>query len=247
MAQQETRPALTVERWEHGTEWPLVGVAVVFLVAYAWPILDPHITSGWHHACHIADYATWVVFAVDYAMRLVLATQRPRYFFRHLPDLAVVVLPVLRPLRLLRLVLFLRVLNRRATNSLRGRVALYVGGATAILIFCAALAVLDAERGKAGANIEGFGDALWWAATTVSTVGYGDHFPVTAEGRWVAVGLMIGGVALIGVVTGSFATWLVDRVRASDEAAQAATRRDVHELTEQLAHLTKRLEEHGLV
>src|SRR5919198_6763031 len=182
--------------WEQRTEWPLIAAAVVFLGAYATPILIPDLPSGWHTACDVAIVVTWVIFALDYLARLELADNRWRYFWRHLPALAVVVLPVLRPLRLLRILMLLRVLNRSAANSLRGRIAIYVGSATAILLFCASLAVLDAERADPHANIHSFADALWWSATTISTVGYGDHYPITAQGRLVAAGLMLGGIAL---------------------------------------------------
>jgi voltage-gated potassium channel len=167
-----------------------------------------------------------------------LARDRRRYFLRHLLDLLIVALPALRPLRLLRLVILFRVLNRRAAATLRGRVPLYVTVSASTLVVCAALAVLDAERGAAGANIKSFGNALWWAVVTVTTVGYGDHFPVTLQGRFVAVGLMIGGVALIGVVTASFAAWFIDRVRDEEEENEAATRRDLERLTAQVAELT---------
>ncbi len=142
----------------------------------------------------------------------------------------VVVLPALRPLRLLRLVTLLTVLNRRAAGSMRGRVAVYVTGATTLMLFIAALAVLDAERGKRDSNIATFGDALWWTMTTVTTVGYGDRFPVTGTGRFVAAGLMLAGIALLGVVTASVASWLLERVAEVEEASQAATRRDVEVL-----------------
>jgi voltage-gated potassium channel Kch len=58
---------------------------------------------------------------------------------------------------------------------------------------------LDAERADARANIRSFDDALWWSATTITTVGYGDHYPVTAQGRLVAAGLMLGGIALLAI------------------------------------------------
>ena len=74
-----------------------------------------------------------------------------------------------------------------------------------LTLFLAALAVLDAERSADNANIVTFGDALWWATTTATTVGYGDLFPVTTEGRWVAVGLMVAGIALIVLVTAGLA------------------------------------------
>ena len=61
----------------------------------------------------------------------------------------------------------------------------------------AALGVLDAERASPDANIVTFGDAIWWAFVTITTVGYGDYYPVTTPGRVVAVLLMAGGVAVL--------------------------------------------------
>jgi voltage-gated potassium channel len=135
-------------------------------------------------------------------------------------------------------VVLFRVLNRKAAATLRGRVPLYVTISASTLVVCAALAILDAERYAPNSNIKSFGDALWWAVVTVTTVGYGDHFPVTLQGRVVAIGLMIGGVALIGVVTASFAAWFIDRVRDEEEEVQAATQRDLELLTAQIQRLT---------
>ena len=230
-----------VERWERRTEWPLAATALAFLVAFAWPILDTHLSAPIRHSCRIIDYGAWALFVIDYAVRLGLAERRLSYAGRHLADLLIIALPVFRPLRLLRLVVFLRVLNKRATTTLRGRVAFYVVSATGLVVFCAALAELDAERHNPHANIATFHDSLWWAATTVSTVGYGDHYPVTTEGRLVAVGLMIAGVALLGVVTGSVATWLIERVREVEEASQAATRADMVALHAELAALRRQV------
>lgn len=232
-----------VERWERRSEWPLAAAALVFLAAYSWPILDQRISDGWHSACQVTDYVVWAIFALDYAARVALAERRGSYVMRHVPDLLIVALPILRPLRLLRLVMLLRILNRSATESLRGRVAIYVGGAAVILIYTASLAELDAERSAPHANITTFGDALWWAMTTVTTVGYGDRYPVTTEGRLVAAGLMIGGIALIGVITAALASWLIERVRTVEEDAQAATRRDIAELSARLDAITRTLKD----
>jgi voltage-gated potassium channel len=157
-------------------------------------------------------------------------------------DLAAVALPMLRPLRLLTLVTVLGVLNRHAGGSLRGRVVVYIIGSTTLLLFVASLAMLDAERGAADATITTFGDSVWWALTTVTTVGYGDHFPVTVKGRFIAAGLMIGGIALLGVVTATFASWLIDRVAEVEEESTAATQRDIRALTMEVASLRALLE-----
>jgi voltage-gated potassium channel len=226
-----------LELWETRAEWPLAIGALLFLAAYAWPVLDPGIAPGWHHTCDIVNVAVWIVFGVDYAVRLSLAPHRWAYFWRHLLDLAVIALPILRPLRLLRLIVLLKVLNRRAADSLHGKLAVYVPGATLILLVCASLAVLDAERGHSGSTINDFGNAMWWAVSTISTVGYGDRVPVTVTGRFVAAGLMIGGIALLSVVTASIASWLLDRVRAVEETAQAATRADVAALAVEVREL----------
>lgn len=225
------------ERWEAAADWPLTIIAILFLAAYAWPILDPALSTAWSGVCQVIAWGAWAAFAVDYAARLVLAADR-RWFVRNNPlDLATVVLPLLRPLRLLRVVRVLSALNRAAGSSLRGRVAVYVFGATTLVVFVAALAVLDAERGHPDANITSFKDALWWCFTTVTTVGYGDRFPVTGTGRFVAVGLMLAGIALIGVVTASFASWLLERVADVEEESRAATRRDVEALRHEIAML----------
>jgi voltage-gated potassium channel len=71
----------------------------------------------------------------------------------------------------------------------------------------------------------------------VTTVGYGDRYPITQEGRYIAVGLMIAGISLIGLITASLASWLVERVSARDEASQAATRMQVEELAREIREL----------
>lgn len=203
--------------WEHLTEVPLIAASVVFLVAYALRVLfEPQLGHAGHDACEAVQWAMWVLFVLDYLVRLVMSPRRGRWFGRHLFDLAVICLPMIRPLRLLRLVALLRVVNRRATVGLRGRVVSYLAGGSLLLWFVASLAVLDAERLAPGANIHTFDEAMWWALATMTTVGYGDLFPVTNTGRAVAACLMVSGIALLGTVTATLASWLADRVRDDD-------------------------------
>jgi len=91
-----------VDRFERRTEWPLAVLALVFLAAYAWPILQPDISPVWKHVCTVIDLLIWMVFVVEFVARLVLAERRVQYAGRHIPDVLMVALPVLRPLRLLR-------------------------------------------------------------------------------------------------------------------------------------------------
>ncbi len=232
---------MTENRWKQLTEWPLTAAALVFLCAYTWIVLaQPHGAAA--RVGELVMLGTWLSFAADYVVRLSIADGRGRWFVRHLHEFAIVVLPLLRPLRLLRLLTMMNVLNRSVgLGALRGRVVAYTAGSTVLLIFVASLAMLETERHVVGAKITTFAEALWWAAATVTTVGYGDYQPVTNTGRLIAVTLMIGGIALLGVVTATLASWLVQRVAEEDEANQAATRAQVADLTAQIAALRTEL------
>ena len=227
--------------WERATEWPLTGAAVVFLAAYAWEVLA-NAQGGAKDAAELVIDAVWVLFGVDYLVRLALASSRSRWFLHHLPDLAVIALPILRPLRLLRLVTLVGIMQRSAGTALRGRITLYTVGSAALLISTSALAALDAERHEPGASIRAFGQALWWALTTITTIGYGDTVPVSTQGRFIAALLMIGGVALIGVVTATLASWIVSLVEEENAEQEAATQAQVATLQQQVSELSERID-----
>jgi len=201
-----------VERWERRTEVPLLLLALAFLAAYAWPVLDPNVHPDAKTFFNAVSWTVWGAFAIDFAIRIALAERRRPYIVGHWYDVALVVIPMLRPIRLLRLLAFVRILNRTAAGSLAGKATVYVAGTAVLAVGLGAIAGLDVERGDPDANITTFGDALWWATTTVTTVGYGDRFPVTLEGRLVGVALMLVGISVVGVVTASVAAWLISNV-----------------------------------
>ncbi|MGX9792331.1 potassium channel family protein [Mycobacterium sp. MMS18-G62] len=227
-----------LERFERRTEWPLATFALLFLGLYSVQVLaQPQGRTG--HAVGVAMWLTYLVFVADYLARLYLAEPRGKWFVRHLFDLAIVALPFLRPLRLLSLAVVIESLQRAVGHSIRGRVIVYTICGALVIVYAAALAILQAERGHPGARIHTFGDALWWAVTTVTTVGYGDLTPVTATGRWVAVALMIAGISLLGVVTATLASWIIERVGEEDAANQAATVAHIEELRAEIQRLAK--------
>lgn len=228
---------MTLQQWERATSAPLMAAAVAFLAAYAIPVLRPGLDDQLLLVFTVITWVTWALFALDYLARFALAPDRRQYFLRHILDLVIIALPLLRPLRLLRLVSLLNVLNRRAAASLRGRLVVYALGGAALLGFCGSLAVLDAERANADANITTFADASWWAISTMTTVGYGDRYPTTGTGRLAAVALMLGGIAVLGVVTATLASWLVEQVAASEEQQTATLRAEIQRLEAEVAKL----------
>lgn len=229
------------QTWEQRAETPLLVAAVVFLVGYAAPIAWPDLPPDVVQACAVLMAGAWALFGVDYVVRVALADDRRAFVRSHVLDLLVLVVPMLRPLRLLRLVTVLSVVRRVGASTWRVRVVAYASGGTLLLVLLGALAVTDAERGAPGASITNLGDGLWWAVATITSVGYGDLVPVTATGRVVAATLMTGGLALLGSVTATLASWLVERVAEENELEQAATRAQVAALHEEVRRLREEL------
>jgi voltage-gated potassium channel len=222
-------PEPKLQRWEKSTEWPLAAIAGVFLGAYSVQVLAQ--THGYSETVlRTVIQIAWAVFVADYVARLILATNRPRWFVRHLLDLAVVALPFLRPLRLLRLLVLVGALQKAVGEAIRGRIIIYTVFSVVLLVYVASLAILQTERSQPGTKISTFGDAVWWSICTVTTVGYGDLAPVTGVGRVIAVMLMIGGISLVGVVTATLASWVIQRVAEEDTAHQSATAAEIDAL-----------------
>jgi voltage-gated potassium channel len=230
---------MKLARWEKNTEVPLLVLAVLFLVSYSWQVLDYENTN----TIDVLDAVTvviWVLFGVDYAVRLLLARHRTKWFFKNFFDFLVIVLPALRPLKLLRLVTVLNILHRTIGSAVRSRILTFALGSTALLVYIASLAVLDVEREEG--EITTFSEALWWSVVTITTVGYGDYFPVTGTGRLIAVGLMVGGVVLVGVIVGTLSSWIVERVSADIEEVQDEQQRQLELLREEIHELRASLD-----
>ncbi|QOV41079.1 potassium channel family protein [Streptomyces ferrugineus] len=212
-----------LDRWERRTQGPLLALAVLFAIAYAFPIVDPDGPKAVLNACHLVNWGVWGAFAVDYLIRLWLSEDRLRFVRGNPLALLAVALPLVQPLRLLKLVSMLFLAGQRARMASQVRVTTYVAGSCLGLLVFGALAVLEVERGKPGASIHTLGDAIWWAFTTMTTVGYGDMAPTTGLGRALAIGLMLSGIALLGVVTANIAAWFIARFESENEEERRQT------------------------
>lgn len=223
-------------RWEHLTQRPLLALALLFAVAYAVPIVDDSAGHSLTAVCTVVEWVVWGAFAADYVARLALSDRRKEFVRRHWLDLLAVVVPILQPLRLLRLVATLLLVGRRARMADQIRLTTYVAGAVVGLLMFGSLAVLSVERDAPEGNIRTLGDALWWSFTTMTTVGYGDHAPTTGLGRMIAVGLMLSGIAVLGVVTANIAAWFLARFEKDDVEERRQTEA-IEALTEEVRAL----------
>ena len=176
------------------------------------------------------DTAVCVIFFFDFLRSLVLAENKLRYFvtwgwidlLSSIPAVGIFRLGraarIFRILRLLRGVraskqLFHAVLTHRSESTLLALILL-----TIILGTISSIAILEFERNDPGVNIVGPEDAIWWSFVTMTTVGYGDRYPVTTGGRIVAAILMICGIGLFASFTGFLASWFVQGDKSHDDA-----------------------------
>jgi voltage-gated potassium channel len=203
----EQRPDVT--RWEHRAEIPLALASLLYLASYAVRVLGHGLPAVWRDTCLAVTLAAWALFAVDYAVRWRLSGEGPGFVRTHWLDTVVLALPLLRPVRIVRVYEAVQRHHGEPTLSLHARVITYATLSVTLLGFAGALAVYQQEHAAPDASIRTFGDSVWWTCSTLATVGYGDVAPVTPLGRIIAVGLMACGLALLGAVTGSFSSWLI--------------------------------------
>ena len=195
----------------HYAEVPMLALSIAFLVVLVLPHVA-EVSTTWSDVLGVSEWVIWAIFAAELTTMTYLAPSRGRYLRDNWTDVVIVVVPFLRPLRALRLLRILGVIShigRHAALFLRRRGLYKVLAVALVLIFVCAGSATIAER-ESGGPIHDFGDGLWWALSTTTTVGSADTFPVTTEGKGVAVFLMVMGVTLMGIITASLAAFLVE-------------------------------------
>lgn len=229
---ERSRREALLSRIELFTELPLLVLSFVMVPLLIGPYLWP--MSPGEEAVFVAlDTFIWAVFAVDLGVKLAVAPDRLKFLRQHWLEALVVVIPFIRPLRLLRLVAFGSHAVARARRLVKVDFLLVYGIG---LIIISATVVTSLESGRQGASITSFPDALWWAVVTITTVGYGDKVPLTIAGRAVAFVLMLGGITFFSMLTANLASLLV---RGDDPNKEAMERlaSEVRALREEVARL----------
>ena len=198
----------------------MVALSFIFLMVIILPYAHP-LTTIEDQTLRSLDIALWAIFAIDYSARLYLALDRHRFFRTHWFDLLVVAVPFVRPLRIVRVISLVMATGRRAGSLVIQEVMIYVLLLVAIIMSACAILAYHFEHTARGSNIHSLADGFWWAFSTVTSVGYGDRYPVTGAGRIIAATLMITGIALMGTVTAAIAAKFVNIIRGKTSSELA--------------------------
>jgi voltage-gated potassium channel len=207
-------------KYDKASQLPLLILALLMIPL----LLLPEMMELTPEQSNFVDASDWFIyscFAADFAIKIYLAPSAMGHIKRNWLDVIILLLPLLRPLRILqgtrmlRLVRALRLLSFAAEGfkKLQGilarrRLNLVLLITLMVVILCAGL-VYAFEKSEGG-GITSFGDALWWALATVTTVGYGDVVPRTAEGRGIALFLMLAGITFYSILTANVAAYFVE-------------------------------------
>jgi len=211
-------------------------------------LLLPRMTPATIRLLSVYDFVICLVFLCDFALRMRRAASPGAYFFHgrgwldlvgSIPSLGLLrITALLRLARLSRLERVIRKFRAEGGGGLakdvlanRGQYAGFITLVSAMtVVSVASVLVLQTESRVSGANITTGGDAIWWAIVTITTVGYGDQYPITAFGRVVAVFVMFAGVGIIGALASILASILIPRPEE-----QVVTTAEIGDLKAELA------------
>ena len=224
----------------HGNAYNIfILVLTIFSLALMALLVIPWVDPETRQLLNVYDNAVCVIFLIDFTYNITGARPRSAYFIRQrgwldllgsIPSFGFFQLTaLLRLARLSRLARIRKLLGGQKRNALvkdvldnRGSYATFITILAAGMVLCvASIMVLQFESRSPDANIKTGGDALWWAVVTITTVGYGDYYPVTTLGRLTGVSVMFAGVGIIGALASILASILVPPPKPDDDAAPA--------------------------
>ena len=231
--------------YEARTDMLLSALALVFLVTYSVQMIVYEPGESWFTWATIFGNLLWLLFVADLIFRIGLSPNRWRFVRTHLLDVVTVTVPQLRALRALRAFNSDGILSKKR-GAVTGKAVARAILTTALVVWVGSLMVLGAERGAAGAEINTFGDAIWWSFETITTVGYGDFVPVTSMGRVIATLIMLVGISVLGVVSAGLAETLIKQNNASPAPTPTdQVLKELAELKQMVAALQSQLMEAG--
>ena len=200
--------------------WSLTFLALAFLFAYSYPAFVVEVSPSSQSILDGIQWVSWIAFAADLLFGIYKASNKVQFLKRHPLEILAVILPFLRPLRLLRFISFGTLVFEKVNLGKSIAISFKVIVTAIFLTYLAGIEITMAERGEPGATIQNVGDGFWWAITTLTTVGYGDIYPTTTDGRFIAVGLMVTGICVLGVISATVAAWFVKMTQDDSTTAK---------------------------
>jgi voltage-gated potassium channel len=188
-------------------ELPMAILGFVYLGIYALQVsnsFDKQTSSN----LEIASWIVWSLFAIDLILKMFSTATLGKFFKSYWLELIALTVPFLRVLRVLRVLVAIRGLKPFMSSRISAT-GTYLVLLLPLTWFIGGVAVLDAENSSPSAHIQNLPDALWWSLATITTVGYGDLYPITGEGKAVAGILMLLGIALFSTCAGILASWIM--------------------------------------
>jgi voltage-gated potassium channel len=185
----------------------MITLAVIYLVIYSAQV----VTEASGSKIHWLDFLStgiWIIFLADLILRILGSPNYSTFLRSNWLEILALLLPFLRALRILRVFVALRGI-KLLSRSRAEKAGIYMMILIPFTWFTGAIAVLDAEANSIDSRIDSLGSAAWWSLATITTVGYGDIYPVTTEGKMVAALLMIAGISLFSAGAGIFASWVM--------------------------------------
>ena len=229
-----------VDQIEEMTKYPMALLGIAWLIV-AIIVLTTDVKGSASISLVGALFVLWVIMLIEYLVRLVISPDSRGYLKRRWAEPATVVLPVLQGWHLIgieKMSLLLHEGELRLEAILKHHSLFRVLIAACVTLLTGAWLVLLFEENAKASNIHSYPEALWWAIVTVTTVGYGDRYPVSPGGRVVAAVLMLVGIGLIGVLTATVASVFI---REHTDANKETFKKGHADLGQQLAVISDRL------
>ena len=206
----------------------VIGILAIFSLIILIPLIFGNLPSADAAVLNTLENLLCIIFLFDFFRSLRLAPNKWGYFLKGggwldlLGSIPYSKLAIFRVARLFRVVRLLRKttggeLRRILFRRLAQSTLLFTLVIALILVFTISWGVLIAEQNAPGANIKTYHQAVWWAFVTITTVGYGDYYPVTGEGQFMAIILMFFGLGIIGVLSSYLASTFISLQRRRKE------------------------------
>lgn len=247
-----TAPALKRERYvllrriTQLLEGPMVFLGFVWLI-----LLLVELIWGLSKTLQYASGAIWILFIIDFLLRLILAPDRSAYLKNNVLTIFSLVIPAVRVVRIFRFFRWLRSLRglrlikvvssvnrsmRSLNATMQRRGIRYILLLTVLVILAGAAGMFTFEKNVA-ANLDSYGKAIWWTAMLIITIG-SEYWPQTSEGRALAFLLALYGFTMLGYITATLASFFVGR-DAEEKKAPLAGSDDIRELRNEIRQLTR--------